>query len=147
MSVREFRSPDGRLWRVWAVQPQGFTGRGMRVGGDQAGDRRRGDRRQTPVETLEDPPILQRRRAPDRRIRKAAGVHRSPAELLPARWRDGWLVFEPVDMHSHGDRARETRRLTPIPECWDGCSDAELAEHLCVAAAREGQRQPVPRSA
>ena len=44
--------------------------------------------------------------------------------VLPSELRDGWLAFQ-----SKG----ETRRLVPIPNNWEGLSDAEL-EQLVVAA-------------
>ncbi len=122
--MREFRSPDGRRWRVWAVHP-GEVGRAVRIG--VVGERRHEERRRTPVEALADPPVLQRRRHAERRI-AAATARRAPAEVLPAPWCEGWLVFQ-ADPEGP-TRAGETRRLAPLPACWDGCSDAELVRHL-----------------
>jgi len=115
MSVREFRAPDGRRWRVWAVRPNSAIT-----------ERRRMDRRVTPVEALDDPPVLERRRSGNRRQRPRS----RPGELLPDRWRDGWLVYEDVSTAT-GDH--EMRRLAPIPPQWESCSEADLATHLARA--------------
>jgi hypothetical protein len=120
MSVREFQSPDGRQWRVWAVRPNSAIS-----------ERRRSDRRITPVESLEDPPVLERRRSSDRRAAGSRARSR-PGELLPDRWRDGWLVYEEVPAVPRG--LPETRRLAPIPPQWESCSEAELAEQLARAS-------------
>jgi hypothetical protein len=123
MPVREFHSPDGRLWRVWAVRPNGF-----------GSDRRRQERRVTPVEALIDPPVIQRRRGADRRVAADGSRGRSrPGDLLPGQWREGWLVFDdgPPD-GSHGGH-HEMRRLAPIPPRWESCSEAELAVLLARA--------------
>jgi hypothetical protein len=129
MPEREFSSPDGRRWRVWEVHPR-----------DIVGERRRDvERRVTPVESLEDPPALERRRAADRR----SGPGRSRATLLPAPWHDGWIVFE---QQPEGTRASdavvETRRLAPIPDQWVGCSEEELARHLERAVGHRGPHHP-----
>ena len=137
--MRDFRCPDdGHRWQVWAVQPAGFFGPATVVTGREATERRRHERRMTPVETLDDPPVLQRRRGHERRTigaDEAAPARPSPIDLLPAQWRDGWLVFERVDDADDAD-TRETRRLAPIPACWDECSEAELIEYLRQAARR-----------
>ena len=78
MSVREFRAPDGRQWRVWDVRPN-----------QEVAERRRSDRRVTPIESLDDPPVLERRHGPDRRTPGAARPRMRPGDLLPDRWRDG----------------------------------------------------------
>lgn len=117
MSVREFQSPDGRQWRVWEVRPNSAIS-----------ERRRTDRRVTPVESLEDPPVLERRRSPDRRTVAASRARSRPGELLPDRWRDGWLVYQEVSGAARG--TPEMRRLAPIPPQWESCSEAELAEQL-----------------
>ena len=114
MSVREFRAPDGRRWRVWDVRPN-----------DEAGERRRTDRRVTPIESLDDPPVLERRHGIDRRAAGATRPRMRPGDLLPDRWRDGWLVYEDVSSDGH-----ETRRLAPIPPQWESLSEAELAARL-----------------
>ena len=127
MPEREFSSPDGRRWRVWEVHPR-----------DIVGERRRdGERRVTPVESLADPPVLERRQQPDRR----SGTSRSRATLLPTPWQDGWIVFEqqPDGARRSGDvPVVETRRLAPIPDAWAGCSEAELARHLERAVGHRG---------
>jgi hypothetical protein len=122
MPEREFSSPDGRRWRVWEVHPR-----------DVVGERRRDvERRVTPVESLVDPPVLERRQVADRR----SGPGRSRATLLPAPWHDGWIVFEqqPEGTRS-SDAVVETRRLAPIPDAWTTCSERELATLLAQAAA------------
>ena len=120
MSVREFQSPDGRQWRVWEVRPNSAIS-----------ERRRTDRRITPVESLDDPPVLERRRGPDRRT-LASKARSRPGELLPDRWRDGWLVYEEVPAAPRAPR--ETRRLAPIPPRWESWTEAELAEQLAHAS-------------
>ena len=120
MSVREFHSPDGRRWRVWAMYPNAAIS-----------ERRRTDRRVTPVESLDDPPVLERRRGPDRRTGGNARLRSRPGELLPDRWREGWLVYEELSDAPEG--ARETRRLAPVPPQWESCSEAELAAQLARA--------------
>ena len=157
MSVREFRSSDGRRWRVWAVLPQGFGAaparRGAPASNAQAAERRAADRRIVPVEALADPPVLQRRRGADRRATDAGGRRaslsrrpgRAAAARPPARWRHGWLVFERVDtalvLPGAGARPRETRRLAPMPDGWDACTDAELGEHLRAAVDGQAPRR------
>jgi hypothetical protein len=123
MSVREFHSPDGRQWRVWAVRPNAV-----------ATDRRQHDRRVTPVDSLDDPPVLERRRLADRRATDGARPRSRPAELLPDRWRDGWLVYEEMPTTPGAPASRETRRLAPIPPHWESCTEAELAEQLSRAS-------------
>jgi len=123
MSVREFRSPDGRQWRVWAVRPNTVMS-----------ERRQRDRRVAPVDSLDDPPVLERRRLPDRRVADGARSRGRPGELLPDRWRDGWLVYEEVPRTPGASAPRETRRLAPIPPQWESCSEAELAEQLARAS-------------
>ncbi|AHG88251.1 hypothetical protein J421_0714 [Gemmatirosa kalamazoonensis] len=114
MSVREFRAPDGRQWRVWDVRPN-----------EEAAERRRSDRRVTPIESLDDPPVLERRHSADRRTPGGTRPRMRPGDLLPDRWRDGWLVYEDVSGTGH-----ETRRLAPIPPQWESLSEAELAARL-----------------
>jgi hypothetical protein len=133
ISVREFQSPDGREWRVWAVHPNAAIS-----------ERRRADRRVTPVESLEDPPVLERRRGPDRRAAGGSRPRSRPGELLPDRWREGWLVYE--ELSDAPQRARETRRLAPIPAHWESCSEAELAEQLARATPAQ-KNLGTPRSA
>jgi hypothetical protein len=82
MSLREFRSPDGQRWHALAVEPAWALS-----------ERRQGDRRKTPVEMVDDPPVLERRHETDRRAKAASRSTRRPAELLPSVWRDGWLAF------------------------------------------------------
>jgi hypothetical protein len=73
-----------------------------------------------------------------RQFRDAAGVEwqvyqtertvaaeRRRDHLLPAAYREGWLVFE---------SAREKRRLAPVPAGWSELSDDALAA-LCAKAA------------
>jgi hypothetical protein len=164
--MRELRAPDGRSWQVWAVKPAGFLRPTAGAAGAAAGttvmaatamtvrrttggaviERRRRERRVTPVEMLADPPVLQRRRGRDRRTglgstaesrRPDTSARRSPADLLPAPWRGGWLVFACVagTSPSATPERRETRRLAPIPACWDRCSEADLVEHLQQASS------------
>lgn len=138
MQSREFRSSDGRRWRVWPVIP-----------GLPFGERRvSGERRATSCETLADPPLLERRRtadrrAPDRRTtdrdvadRRAVGEPGRRQHLLPEPWRTGWLVFECV--RDDGPDAREARRLAPIPPDWTGCPEPRLLA-LWADAQRVGR--------
>jgi hypothetical protein len=133
MSVREFQSPDGRQWRVWAVRPNSAIT-----------ERRRLDRRITPVESLDDPPVLERRRSPDRRAAGGPRLRNRPGELLPDRWREGWLVYE--EMPRTPDTPCETRRLAPIPPQWESWSEAELAAQLARATLAQ-KNLGTPRSA
>lgn len=111
MHSRTFLAPDGRRWRVWLVQPSG-----------RSGERRQGgERRQTPVEEVADPPLLERRRSEDRRTTPSAPTRVAP---LPDPWREGWLVFDTGDRVGEAGHAR--RRLAPIPACWSECSENEL---------------------
>ena len=105
---RRVRDAQGRSWRVTAVRPN-----------DVLGERRltAADRRVTPIESLFDPPVLQRRSGRERRVANERR-HALPGALLPPAWRDGWLMFESDD---------EVRRLAPIPSDWTGMADAELA--------------------
>jgi hypothetical protein len=134
MSVREFQSPDGRGWRVWAVHPNSAISM----------ERRRADRRVTPVETLDDPPVLERRRGPDRRTHSTARPRGRPGALLPDRWREGWLVYEEIS--DAPPARRETRRLAPIPPQWESWSEAELAAQLARATLAQ-KNLGTPRSA
>ena len=72
-----------------------------------------------------------------RQLRDAAGVdwqvyqterivaaERRRDHLLPAEYREGWLVFESAD---------EKRRLAPVPAGWSGLSDEALSA-LCASA-------------
>lgn len=117
--VREITGSDGRRWRVTAVRPQ-----------DVLGERRRGtDRRATPVEALDDPPVLQRRRGAERRV-YVEHRHAMPGLLLPEDWRDGWLLFEAVG--APGDPP-DLRRRAPIPANWTSLPDEALGRELARA--------------
>ena len=141
MSVREFEAPDGRRWRVWSVRPNYLIG-----------ERRARDRRATPVESLIDPPVLERRRGVERRQAAARNRRALPGELLPRDWQDGWLVFADVSgerprADAEADRhGRETRRLAPIPACWDQCDGDDLIAHWRAASPTSRPRaREVPR--
>ncbi len=116
---RRIRDEQGRSWRVTAVRPDDVLGE-RRLTAD--------DRRVTPIESLLDPPVLQRRAGRERRV-ASEPRHTAPGTLLPPAWRDGWLMFESDD---------EVRRLAPIPSGWAAMADAELAG-LLPRAARRGQ--------
>jgi hypothetical protein len=121
--ARVITAPDGRRWRVTAVRPQ-----------EVLGERRHSrERRVTPVETLLDPPVLQRRRGADRRAVDERR-HALPGALLPDAWHDGWLLFEALDAGDGSPDGREVRRRAPIPEGWATMSDAALAQELARAA-------------
>ena len=98
MGYRVFRDSQGTEWQAWDVVPQ-LT------------ERREIERRvhTKPVQHAD------RRREPDRRIRKG----RRP--ILTAGLDGGWLCFE---------NGLEKRRLTPIPDNWTRCSAAELDRYL-----------------
>lgn len=117
---REITGADGRRWRVTAVRPQ-----------EVLGERRRGtERRTTPIDTLEDPPVLQRRTGDERRVH-AELRHAMPGMLLPEDWRDGWLLFEAIG--APGDPP-DVRRRAPIPEGWATLPDDALARELARAS-------------
>ena len=116
---RRIRDAQGRVWRVTAVRPN-----------DVLGERRLtiSDRRVVPVESLLDPPVLQRRGdRPERRV-ASEPRHARPGSLLPPDWREGWLMFESDE---------EVRRLAPIPPDWTSMADAELAGLLPRATRRD----------
>ena len=114
MPHREFRTPDGRRWRVWLVQPK-----------ETFGERRGGaDRRCVSIDDLDDPPVLERRRGPERRIETTPRLK----AVLPEPWNAGWLVFEAERQPPHD--AREARRLAPVPKDWSVCPEARLAALL-----------------
>ena len=115
---REVRDAQGRPWRVTAVRPNDVLGE-RRLTAD--------DRRVTPIESLLDPPVLQRRSGRDRRVANERR-HALPGALLPPAWRDGWLMFESDE---------EVRRLAPIPSDWTDMADAELAGLLPRSARRD----------
>ncbi|MEP6991365.1 MAG: hypothetical protein ABJA80_10590 [bacterium] len=81
-------------------------------------------------------PRLEERRVTDRRTRATQPPHsdrrsHSDRRILPGHrsvlnsgLTSGWLCFETAD---------EKRRLSPIPDDWLRCPDAEL-EHYCAAA-------------
>jgi hypothetical protein len=108
MGFRTFRDSRGATWQAWGVVPRNQHHR-PRTGRD--------------------------RRSPDPVIRYAGPERRSGADrrrllsTLSPGLEGGWLAFE---------SGSERRRLVPIPEGWDTCSDAEL-EELCR------QARPVPR--
>lgn len=116
---RRIRDAQGRTWRVTAVRPNDVLGE-RRLSAD--------DRRVVPVESLLDPPVLQRRKGRDRRV-VSEPRHALPGALLPPDWRDGWLMFESDE---------EVRRLAPIPSNWTSMADAELAGLLPPRTARRG---------
>jgi hypothetical protein len=55
---------------------------------------------------------------------RSASAERGRDHLLPAEYREGWLVFE---------SATEKRRLAPVPPGWSDLSDEALAG-LCASA-------------
>ena len=115
---RRVRDEEGRPWRVTAVRPN-----------DVLGERRlaTADRRVVAIESLLDPPVLQRRSGRERRVANERR-HTQPGALLPPAWRDGWLMFESDD---------EVRRLAPIPSGWTEMADAELAGLLPRSTRRD----------
>lgn len=82
-------------------------------------------------------PRLAERRARERRQRESAATaeerrRQADRRLIVSRRPEladglsaGWLCF---------DCSREKRRLTPIPDDWPRCSDAQLAEYCARAA-------------
>lgn len=110
MAQRIFRDDQGTEWTVIGVVPK-------------ASDRRAGeDRRRTVAPDV----VVERRRAPDRRLRSRARA------LLTGGLEGGWLCFLAGDVR---------RRIAPIPSGWEGLSDRELAQLL----ARAVVVPPVPR--
>ena len=86
------------------------------------------ERRRTPVGTMIDPPLIERRRRTERRTGEESTRHRYS---LPAPWRDGWLVFECTPTAPAG--TRDARRLAPIPSDWFDCPEPRLASLLAEA--------------
>lgn len=116
MAHRAFTDGGGVEWQVWTVIPQWA-------------DRRTGEERRFHAadDPDVDPPVLERRRTPDRRQGLPDRISRIK---LADNLSGGWLTFE---------SANERRRLSPIPPGWEGASDADL-EKLCKAAS------PLPRA-
>ena len=56
----------------------------------------------------------------------------NPSVAVKEELRNGWLTFETT---------RDKRRLTPMPEGWETCSDAELLEMLDKATAVKPSRR------
>ena len=111
MAHRTFVDEVGVPWDVWDVLPQ-WT------------DRRTGqDRRQMSADDPRvDPPVLEQRRGPDRRIGTSGGMRRVK---LARGFSSGWLTFE---------SRLERRRLSPIPSGWETATISELVD-LCSRAA------------
>ena len=103
MPLRTFRDTQGIEWTVWDVHPE------LR-------DRRSGQDRR---EAAAPDPVLERRRAPDRRRRMAGRWSGLPAALV-----SGWLVFTSSGVQ---------RRLMPIPPSWEAVDESEL-RRLCENA-------------
>jgi len=110
MPYRSFVDKGGVGWDVWEVKPQWA-------------DRRSGvDRRQLSADDPRaDPPVLEQRRGPDRRV---GDGKRTPHVQLGATYSGGWLAFESPS---------ERRRLAPIPPGWDQV-DEPVLESLCDKA-------------
>lgn len=100
MSLRTFVDPQGKEWEVLAVVPR-------------QEERRHYDRRSGEVHLVNDGDGDEDRREYDRRL-TVGGAERMEGKR-------GWLAFA---------SAGEKRRLTPIPDNWTHCSDAELAAYL-----------------
>ena len=132
MGYRDFRDATGTAWSAWDVVPQLV-------------ERRQGPRRTagTPASVPGFAGTLgvhERRTGVDRRM------IRSRRAYLNDGFARGWLCFE-----SHAEK----RRLTPIPNDWLRCREAQLVAYCEQAArvrdsAREGrvlQAVPTRRSA
>lgn len=115
MGHRSFTDSAGIQWNVWDVIPQ-WT------------ERRSGEeRRRSDDDPSVDPPVLERRRQPDRRAHGDDGARIRIAQGLSR----GWLAFE-----SNLDK----RRFAPIPLGWEQLSDPEL-EQLCGKATQAPARR------
>ena len=110
MGHRSFTDSKGIEWNVWDVMPQWTERR-------SGEERRRGD-----DDPSIDPPVLERRRVPDRR----GGTTEGSRIRIPEGLSRGWLAFE-----SDHDK----RRFAPIPMAWEELSDGEL-EALCRQATQ-----------
>src|SRR5687767_12314679 len=110
MAHRSFTDSGGIHWDVWDVMPQ-WTER-------RSGEERR---RVDDDDPSIDPPVLERRRIPDRR----GGTVEGSRIRIPQGLSRGWLAFE-----SEHDK----RRFAPIPVGWEELTDQEL-ESLCARAA------------
>ena len=109
MTLRNFVDSTGKEWYAFDVVPR-------------TQERRHYDRRSGATQTVDE------NEAPDRRDgdrRVTVGGQPRLAGVSP-----GWLCFE----RSEG-RTPERRRLSPIPENWRQCSDADL-EAYCQSARR-----------
>ena len=56
----------------------------------------------------------------------------NPSVVVKEELRSGWLTFE---------TARDKRRLSPTPDGWESCTEAELLEHLGRATAVKPSRR------
>ncbi len=104
MPSRTFVDDHGVEWMVWAVAPSWVE---RRTGRDRRGP--------TTLERAVFDHLHPERRTHSRR----RGLSDSgPRVKISADLTGGWLAFE---------GRNERRRLTPIPEGWEGMSEAELA--------------------
>ena len=60
----------------------------------------------------------------------------SNSRLIDPRFADGWLCFETFD---------EKRRVAPIPEGWEECSEPELEELCATGVPGRPTSLPYPR--
>jgi hypothetical protein len=110
MAHRSFVDRGGVPWDVWEVKPEWA-------------DRRSGvDRRQLTLDDPRaDPPVIEQRRGPERRVGTGKRV---PRLKMGEQYSAGWLAFE---------SSSERRRLSPIPPGWDQLGEPVLAS-LCEKA-------------
>ena len=119
MAHRSFTEPDGTQWMVWEVIPtRAERRRGERRG---AGDARSGS-------AGAHDPVLERRRAPDRR----RFVDPAPRVRVPEGMELGWLAFE---------SPFERRRLAPIPAAWEDAPPHVLRELAARATPIPSRRR------
>jgi hypothetical protein len=109
-----------------------FDGAGSSAGGVAIAIRKYNDRMGRPWLVWKTLPTFSPVRSGDERrrifVRRPSGERRVLAErrgsMAPPDWINGWLCFE-------GEN--EKRRLAPVPEEWEICSDEEL-ERYCNKA-------------
>jgi hypothetical protein len=118
MPLREFLDADGRTWQVWDTVPKSSAENAIFAQSArilaEAESRQEGRR---------DGSGPEGRTPPDAHARRSAAAAAALRRFTEGR-ELGWLTF--MD-------GEDKRRLSPIPDGWEGWSDAQLAALLVAA--------------